>query len=126
MSKLLAQPNPAVIASVDGDQPVSVPTWYLWERGRVLVNMEAGRKRIAHFHKNPLVALTVLDADSWYTHVSLRGRIMELSDDPDLTTIDRISRHYTARPYPVRDRGRVSAWIEIEQWHGWGRMAAVD
>jgi hypothetical protein len=24
--------------------------------------------------------------------------------------------------YPMRDRDRVSAWIEIERWHGWGTL----
>ena len=44
---LLAQPNPAVIAVVRPDgQPVSVATWYLVdEDGRILVNMDSGRKR---------------------------------------------------------------------------------
>jgi hypothetical protein len=23
------------------------------------------------------------------------------------------------QPYSERDRGRVSAWIEVEHWHGW-------
>ena len=38
----------------------------------------------------------------------------------DLTDIDRISRHYTGNPYSQRDRGRVSAWITVGGWHGWG------
>jgi hypothetical protein len=37
-----------------------------------------------------------------------------------LDDIDRIARHYIARPYPDRERGRVSAWIEISSWHAWG------
>ena len=44
---------------------------------------------------------------------------MTLRDDPDLADIDRIARHYTGKPYAQRDRGRVSAWIEIDSWHAW-------
>jgi hypothetical protein len=52
---LLAQPNPAVIAVVRPDgQPVSVATWYLVdEDGRILVNMDSGRKRNDHTRHNP-------------------------------------------------------------------------
>jgi hypothetical protein len=53
-----------------------------------------------------------------YRHVTLIGRA-SLEPDPDLEAIDRLSRHYMGRPYPERDRGRVSAWIEIESWHSW-------
>ncbi|MEU4792591.1 PPOX class F420-dependent oxidoreductase [Micromonospora tulbaghiae] len=117
---MLSKPNPAVIATLRDGQPVSAATWYLWEDGRVLVNMDEGRRRLAHLRDDPRVSLTVLDEQNWYTHVSLIGRVAELRDDEGLADIDRISQHYTGRPYPRRDRNRVSAWIEIERWHGWG------
>ena len=41
-------------------------------------------------------------------------------EDKDLADIDRVARHYLGKPYPQRDRSRVSAWIEIDGWHGWG------
>ena len=41
--ELLAKPNPSVITAVRPDgQPVSVATWYLWDDGRILVNMDEG------------------------------------------------------------------------------------
>lgn len=126
-SSLLSQPNPCVITSIRPDgQPVSVATWYLWENGRVLVNMDEGRKRLEYLRANPLVTLTVLSAENWYTHVSLQGRVVELLDDPDLTDIDRLSKHYTGKPYHRRDRKRVSAWIEVTRWHGWGETENKD
>lgn len=118
---LLAKPNPAVVATVRPDgQPVSVATWYLLDGDRILVNMDEGRARLQHLHKDPRVSLTALDEAGWYTHVSVVGRVAEMREDEDLADIDRLSRHYTGRPYPKRDNGRVSAWIEVERWHGWG------
>ena len=122
--ELLKQPNPAVIAVVRPDgQPVSVATWYLVEDdGRILVNMDASRRRNAYMRENPQVSLTALQSDQWYTHVSLQGRITEWRDDPDLADIDRLSIHYGGNPYANRDRKRVSALIEIDSWHGWGAL----
>lgn len=119
---LLRRPNPAVIATVRSDgAPVSTPTWYLWEDdGRVLVNLDEGRKRLDHLRNDPRVSLTVLDGDSWYSHVTLIGRVVGIQDDKDLSGIDRVSRHYTGDAYPDRERGRVNAWIEVDRWHGWG------
>jgi hypothetical protein len=51
--------------------------------------------------------------------------VAELTADPDMTDIDRIATHYTGKPYPVRDRARVSAWIEIDHWHSWGELRNV-
>lgn len=127
LDELLAKPNPAVIASVRPDgQPVSVATWYLWENGRILVNMDEGRKRLDYLRHEPRVTVTVLDSAGWYTHVSMQGRVVELRDDPELVDIDRLARHYTGGLYPSRQRNRVSAWIEVDRWHGWGAAENTD
>lgn len=124
---LLAKPNPSVVTSIRPDgQPVSVPTWYLWENGRVLVNMDNARKRVEYMHNDPRVSISVLSEDDWYTHVSMQGRVVEWADDPDLADIDRCAQHYTGKPYPIRDRARISAWIEVDRWHGWGAVKASD
>lgn len=120
LDQFLSQPNPSVIATLAPDgSPHSAPTWYLWESGRALVNMDEGRKRLRHLRADPRVSLSVLGQDDWYHHVTLRGRALTIADDPELTDIDRLSHHYTGDPYPQRDRGRVSAWIEVDTWHSW-------
>ncbi|GAA3511320.1 PPOX class probable F420-dependent enzyme [Streptosporangium album] len=118
---MLRKPNHAVIATLRPDgQPVSTATWYLWDDGRILVNMDEGRKRLDHLRNDPRVTLTVLDKDDWYTHISIIGHVADIRDDKDLTDIDRLAQQYLGKPYPQRDRDRVSAWIEIDSWHGWG------
>jgi PPOX class probable F420-dependent enzyme len=117
---LLAKPNPAVIATLRKDgQPVSVATWYLLDGDRFLVNLDASRTRLAHLRRDPRLSLTVLDGESWYTHVSLQGRVTEIRDDLELVDIDRICSHYSGHPYPNRTSPRVSVYFEVERWHGW-------
>ena len=120
---MLAQPNPAVIATVRPDgQPVSAATWYLWDDGRVLVNMDEGRKRLQHMRNDPRVTLTVLSENDWYTTITIIGHVGEWREDTDLADIDRVCTHYTGSAYPSRDRGRVSAWISVDRWYGWGSL----
>jgi hypothetical protein len=97
---LLAKPNPAVITTLRADgQPVSVATWY-----------------------DPRVSMTILDTAGWWTHVSIVGRVARIGDDPELVDIDRLSSRYTGSPFHDRHSSRVSAWIEIDRWHGWGEV----
>jgi PPOX class probable F420-dependent enzyme len=119
LDEFLSQPNPSVIATVQPDgSPHTAATWYLWENGRVLVNMDEGRKRLEYIRNDPRASITVMGKDDWYHQVTLFGQVVEVDEDA-VDDIDRISRHYTGQPYSDRERGRVSAWIEVDSWYGW-------
>src|SRR5262249_18476504 len=124
LQRLLAKPNPAVIATIRPDgQPVSVATWYLFENGQIIVTMDAARKRLDYLRHEPRVSVTVLDEAGWATHVSVTGTVTELREDTGLVDIDRIARHYVGRPYPDRERPRMTAVVDITGWHAWGPNA---
>jgi PPOX class probable F420-dependent enzyme len=109
-----------VIATLRQDgAPHTAATWYLWEDGQVLVNVDEGRVRLEHMRRDPRVSVTVLGEDSWYRQVTLQGRVASLDPDPDYEDIDRVSRHYTGRPYRDHERGRFSARIAVEAWYAW-------
>jgi PPOX class probable F420-dependent enzyme len=124
---MLARPNPAVMATVAADgRPVTVATWYLLETdGRVMLGLDATRARLKHMRADPRVSLTALSEASWYTQVSLQGRVVSIVDDIGLRDIDRLSRHYTGDAYPDRESPRVTAHVEIDRWHAWGELRDV-
>ena len=116
----LARPNPAVVGTVQPDgAPHTAATWYDWEDGRVLLNMEDTRVRLGYMRANPHVSLTVLEDGNWYHHVTLMGTIVSIDEDPDLHDIDRLALRYTGKPYGKRDRPRFSAWLQPDRWHAW-------
>ena len=122
LDEFLRLPNPAVVATLRPDgSPHTVPTWYDWQDGRVLLNMEDTRLRLRYLRRDPRAALSVLGSgeDGWYRHVSLLGRVTSIADDESLEDIDRLALRYTGKPFRKRDKPRVSAWLEPERWHGW-------
>ena len=120
---MLARPNPAVMATLRNDgSPVTAATWYLWDDGRVLLNLDATRVRLQHLRRDPRVSLTVLAGDDWYSHLTLLGSVVDLQPDTDRSGIDRLSQHYTGHAYPDRVGERWSCWLEIERWTGWGAL----
>ena len=68
------------------------------------------------------MALDVSMGGSTNTVLHLLAAAHEAQVEFTMADIDRISRHYTGNPYPRRDRGRVSAWIVVDGWHGWGAL----
>jgi PPOX class probable F420-dependent enzyme len=124
ISEFLRRPNPAVMATVAADgRPVTVATWYLLQDdGTVLLGLDAGRARLKHMRKDPRISLTALSEASWYTQVSVQGRVLSVVDDEGLRDIDRLSQHYLGTPYSDRERPRVSATVEIDRWHAWGEL----
>ncbi|TML24055.1 MAG: PPOX class F420-dependent oxidoreductase [Actinobacteria bacterium] len=120
VSEFLARPNPAIVATLRPDgSPHTAATWYDWEDGRVLLNMDESRVRLGHLRRDPRAALTVLDAEDWYRHVSLIGRVVTIEVDADLADIDRLAIRYTGHPFRRRDSARLSAWLEPHRWHAW-------
>ena len=120
VDEFLRRPNPAVVATLRPDgSPHTVATWYDWDGARVLLNMDESRLRLRFLRRDPRVSLTVLGEDSWYGHVSLLGRVVELHDDEDLADIDRLALRYTGERFRTRDKRRVSAWVQPARWHEW-------
>jgi PPOX class probable F420-dependent enzyme len=120
VEEFLRIPHPAVVATIRPDgSPHSVATWYDWDDGRALLNMDASRLRLQLLRRDPRASLTVLDRDDWYRHVSLLGRVISIEDDTDLAGIDRLALRYTGKPFGRRQAARVNAWLEPDRWHGW-------
>lgn len=122
----LRKPCHAVVATLRPDgSPHTAVTWYDWEDGRVLLNMEATRMRLGWMARDGRVALSAIDPDNFYHHVSLLGRIVDIHDDVGHADIDRLARRYIGSDYPDHSAPRVSAWMEVDAYHGWDPQAYV-
>jgi PPOX class probable F420-dependent enzyme len=120
LDELVGRANPAVVATVRPDgAPHTAATWYDWETGRVLLNMDESRARLRHMQQNRGISLTVFDGANWENHVTLLGRVISIEPDNDLADIDRLALRYTGKPFGTRDRRRVSAWMHPERWSSW-------
>lgn len=85
IDEFLRKPDNAVVATLRPDgSPHTAVTWYDWEDGRVLLNMEATRMRLAWMARDERVALSAINPENFYEHVSLLGRIVDIHDDVGL------------------------------------------
>ncbi|NQX11208.1 PPOX class F420-dependent oxidoreductase [Microbacteriaceae bacterium VKM Ac-2855] len=128
IAEFLRRPNPSVVALIKpSGELLTTATWYeLVDDRTILLNMDASRARLKYLRQDPRVALTVIDADDWGTHVSISGTVTQIRPDPELADIDRLSHHYTGHALGDRDSDRWSAIIDITRWHGWKAKAPIN
>ncbi|PYM78321.1 MAG: PPOX class F420-dependent oxidoreductase [Candidatus Rokuibacteriota bacterium] len=115
---LVRGPNFAHLASLMSDgSPQVAPVWVDLERDTILVGTGEGSLKAKNTRRDARVALSIIAMDNPYREAQIRGRVVERRPDADFATMDRISRKYTNKPFPFRDKPaeRVVLVIAVER-----------
>ena len=115
---LLDEPNFAHLATLLPDgSPQSAPVWIDVEGDRVLIATGEGSLKARNTKRDVRVSLSVVAMDNPYREAQLRGRVVERRPDAKFEIMDRISRKYTGKDFPMRanPEQRVVLVIEIER-----------
>jgi len=80
------------------------PVWIDLEGETIIVCSGTGSLKARNTKRDARVGLSVVAMDNLYKEAQLRGRVIEQRPDPHLTAIDRVSRKYTGKPFPFRDK----------------------
>jgi PPOX class probable F420-dependent enzyme len=106
----------AQLATVMPDgSPQVTPVWFFYKDGKFIVNTARGRVKDRNMKLNSLVALSVVDPDNIYMHVSLRGKIVRETEEGADASIDALAKKYMGvDKYPRRQPGEVRVIYEIE------------
>lgn len=93
------------------------PVWSDLEGDTILVCSGTGSLKSKNTKRDPRVGLSVIAMDNPYKEAQFRGRIIEQRPDRDFAVIDRISRKYTGKPFPFREKPaeRVVFVIAVER-----------
>jgi len=97
--------------------PQAASVWVDLEGDRILVGTGEGSLKAKNTKRDARVALSLVAYDNPYVEAQLRGRVAERWTDADFKIIDRISRKYIRKEFPMRDNPgqRVVLVIEIER-----------
>ena len=114
---LLSRPSFAHLSTLMPDgSPHNTPVWIGLEDDRILIGTGENSLKARNTHRDPRIALSMVDFHDPYEEVQIRGRVVERRPDPDLKTMDPISHKYTGKPFPMRSpEGRVALIIEVEK-----------
>jgi PPOX class probable F420-dependent enzyme len=97
--------------------PQAAPVWVDLEGDRILIATGEGSLKAKNTRRDGRVALSVVAYANPYVEAQLRGRVVERWQDADFGIMDRISRKYTGKEFPMRQNPeqRVVLVIEIER-----------
>ncbi len=98
----------------DGSPHVS-PVWCEYDGKHILINSAKGRVKDINMRRDPRVGLDILDPDNPYRHVSIRGRVVEITEKGADEHIDKLTKKYTGQEkYPYRGPGEIRVIYKIE------------
>lgn len=101
--RLLDEPNIGHLATLQPDgAPKLDPVWVERDGDRVLVTTDAKSLKARNAAADDRVALSLTAADNPYEQLSIRGRVVEIRPDEDLSVLDGFAQKYLGRPFPRR------------------------
>ncbi len=98
----------------DGSPQVS-PVWVGVEDDFILINTEQGRAKARNVARDPRVALSVYDQNDPYDSASLRGQVVEITENGARDHIDKLSQKYLGKLYPWHGEGERRVIIKIRK-----------
>ena len=100
----------------DGSPQVA-PVWVDLEGDRILVCTGENSLKAKNTRRDSRVGMSIVAFDNPYVEAQLRGRVAERWKDADFKIMDRVSRKYTGKEFPMRQNPaeRIVLVVEIER-----------
>jgi PPOX class probable F420-dependent enzyme len=105
----------AQLATLMSDgSPQVTPVWCEFDGKHVVINSAKGRAKDVNMRRNPIVAVSIQDPDNPYRHLSLKGKVVEITEKGADAHIDKLSKKYIGKDvYPNRRPGEVRVIYRI-------------
>jgi PPOX class probable F420-dependent enzyme len=92
---LLENPNYAALGTVRPDGTAQVnPMWFEFDGERVLFTHTTKRAKFRNLQENPSMSVMVFDPQNPYRYIELRGRLVDVTPDPEAEFYARLGRRY--------------------------------
>ena len=115
---LLKGKNFASLATVnkDGSPQVSI-VWIDYEDEVILINTAKGRVKTNNMQRDPRVSISITDSENPYYQVTIKGRVIEITEDGAVYHINSLAKKYLNEyRFPVVDNEvRVKIKIKPEK-----------
>jgi PPOX class probable F420-dependent enzyme len=114
--KLLREPAFCQLATLMPDgSPQITQVWVETDGEHILINTIEGSQKEKNVHRDPRVAVNVVDPTNAWRIAMVRGRVVEVTTEGAVRQIDRLAKKYLdEETYPFHRPDRVRTTIKIE------------
>ena len=112
---LFEKPSLSHLATLmpDGSPHVS-PVWVDYDGQYILINTAKGRRKEINMRERPQVALDIVDPENPFRFLSIRGRVVEITEEGANEHRDRLdTRYLRITTYPPRDPQEIRCICKI-------------
>ncbi len=103
----------------DGSPQVT-PLWFDWDGTHIIINTARGRVKDNVLHRHPQVALAITAPNKMYTYLSIRGRVVEETEEGAYEMICRLNEKYHGKHEFPKRPGEVRVTYKILPEHARG------
>ena len=109
----------AQLATIMPDgSPHVAPVWFEFDGKHILINSAKGRGKDRNIRRDPRVGIDIVDPDNPYRHLSIRGRVVDITETGADDQIDKLTQKYIGQDkYPYRSPAEVRVTYRIEPDH---------
>ena len=100
----------------DGSPHVS-PMWVELDGDLIVLNTQEGRIKPENIRHDPRVSLSVIDPDNEYRNITVRGRVVEITQEGADEGIHRLARKYTGQDYRWLVPGKPRVQFKVQPEH---------
>ena len=101
----------------DGTPQVS-PVWVDYDGKHILINSAKGRVKDKNMRRDPRVGMDLQDPENPYRHLSLRGRVVDITEQGADAHIDKMAKKYLGvDKYPYGQPGEVRVMYKVKPEH---------
>lgn len=99
-------------------QPQVTPVWVDMMDGLPVFNSSKGRQKDKNIRRDPRVTLCLVDPESPYRYLEIRGKVTEITEEGADAHIDTLAKRYlNVDKYPYRAPGEVRVLYKIQPDH---------
>ena len=99
-------------------EPQTSPVWFGWDGQYVRFSQTKTRQKFKNVGREPRIALSIVDPQNPYRYIEIRGRVVQIDEDPELHFINSMAQKYMGQPvYPGHRPGDERVVVVVQPEH---------